>query len=79
MVVNTSYTSNMPPLIKARNLTTPSTMSPLFPSSSHSQNVGNTIIYSPKTNGSIIDGCKSASVVNKHISNNTISTLNTEE
>ncbi len=54
-------------------------MSPLFPSSLHSHNAGNTVSNSPNVNPNTRDEFKCDSVVNKHISSNNASTINTTE
>ncbi len=71
---NSAY--NPPRTTRPTNLTTPSTMSPLFPSSSH--NAANTVSNSPNVNPNTKDGFKCDSV-NKHISSNHASTINTTE
>lgn len=79
--IPTQYTtpvlsSNIPQGVKPSNLTTPSTMSPLFPPSLHSNTLGTAVVDS--VNPNIIDGSKSDGVVKKHISTNR-STRNTAE
>ncbi len=81
--ITTQYTTpsrspyNPPSITKPSNLTTPDTMSPLFPASIHSHNVGNTVSSSPNVNLNTRDGFKCDSVVNKHISSENASTINT--
>ncbi len=80
--IPTQYTTpnlstSIPQRVKASNLTTPSTMSPLFPSHSHvigntvadsSNVIGNTVADSSNVNSNIIDDSNSDCVVKKHIS-----------